>query len=167
VSATQTSARVSAELRAAAEELVLEEAARIDARRYEAWLELFAVDAEYWVPLRENQPDPHTELNIVYDDLARMRDRIVRLTGAFAHAQDPPSRTVRSIAGFRYEAAGENEVIVRSTFVLLEVRSGRQQTYGGRYTHRLRGTPASLLIVQKTVELVNSEEPFGNMTFLL
>jgi hypothetical protein len=31
----------------------------------------------------------------------------------------------------------------------------------------LRGTPASLLIVQKTVELVNSEEPFGNMTFLL
>jgi len=79
------------------------------------------------VPLREGQADPHTELNIVYDDLARMRDRIVRLTGAFAHAQDPPSRTVRSIAGFRFEAAGADEVIVRSTFILLEVRSGRQQ----------------------------------------
>jgi 3-phenylpropionate/cinnamic acid dioxygenase small subunit len=167
VSATQNLPRIGAELRAAAEELVLEEAAQLDARQYTSWLDLFTDDAEYWVPLREGQADPHTELNIVYDDLARMRDRIIRLTGAFAHAQDPPSRTVRSIAGFRYEAAGEGEVIVRSTFILLEVRSGRQQTYGGRYRHRLRGTPERLQIVQKTVELVNSEEPFGNMTFLL
>ena len=167
MSATQHVPRVGTEWRAAAEELVLEEAAQLDARKYTSWLELFADDAEYWVPLREGQADPHTELNIVYDDLARMRDRIVRLTGAFAHAQAPPSRTVRSIAGFRFEAAGADEVIVRSTFILLEVRSGRQQTYGGRYTHRLRGTPEQLRIVQKTVELVNSEEPFGNMTFLL
>ena len=167
MNATQATPRIAAELRAAAEELVLEEAVRLDERKYAAWLELFAEDAEYWVPLREGQADPHAELNIVYDDLARMRDRVVRLTGAFAHAQDPPSRTVRSIAGFRFAAGDDGIVIVRSTFVLLEVRSGRQQTYGGRYAHRLRGTPERLRIVQKTVELVNSEEALGNMTFLL
>jgi benzoate/toluate 1,2-dioxygenase beta subunit len=153
--------------RAAGEDLVLEEAERLDARAYEAWLELFADDAEYWVPLREAQPDPHRELNIVFDDRARMEDRIFRLTGGSAHAQDPPSRTVRNIAGFRFADAGSGEFIVRSTFVLVEVRLGRQQVFGGRYTHRLRETPGRLLIARKTVELVNSEEAFGNLTFLL
>ena len=160
-------AHVDATLRAACEDLVLEEAARLDARAYTTWLDLFTMDAEYWVPLREGQSEPHTELNIIYDDRARMEDRIFRLTGGSDHSQDPPSRTVRNIAGFRYEQTVADEVIVRSTFVLVEVRVGRQQVFGGRYSHRLRGTPERLLIASKTVVLVNSEEPFGNLTFLL
>ncbi len=148
-------------------DLLFREAALLDARQLRDWLELFAETATYWVPLLENYSDPNAELNLVYDDRSRLAERIDRLESGSAYAQDPPSRTVRSIAGFRFEAAGADEVIVRSTFILLEVRSGRQQTYGGRYTHRLRGTPEQLRIVQKTVELVNSEEPFGNMTFLL
>ena len=167
MNATPLRTPVDAALRAAGEDLVLEEAQQLDARAYATWLELFTKDAEYWVPLREGQSDPHAELNIVYDDRARMEDRIFRLTGGSAHSQDPPSRTVRNIAGFRYEATAEGELIVRSTFVLVEVRPGRQHVFGGRYTHRLRGTPGRLLIARKTVELVNSEEPFGNLTFLL
>lgn len=74
---------------------------------------------------------------------------------------------MRNIAGFRYELTAQDEVIVRSTVVLIEVRVGRQEVFGGQYTHRLRGAPESLLIASKTVVLVNSEEPFGNLTFLL
>ena len=74
---------------------------------------------------------------------------------------------MRNIAGFRSTGGDGGAVLVRSTFVLIEVRLGRQQVFGGRYVHEVRGMGSDLRIARKTVMLVNSEEPFGNLTFLL
>ncbi|HEX2173140.1 MAG TPA: aromatic-ring-hydroxylating dioxygenase subunit beta, partial [Dehalococcoidia bacterium] len=84
--------------RDACADFLYHEAELLDARRYREWLALFAEDARYWVPLRENQTDPENELNIIYDDHGRLDDRLYRLEGGYALAQDPPSRTARTIS---------------------------------------------------------------------
>ena len=159
---------VSGEDREACVELVFLEAELLDARRFQDWLALFSKDATYWVPLREGQTDPEGELNIVYDDRNRLEDRVYRLESGFALAQDPLSRTARVISNFRVNAEdGSDLLTVRSTFVIVEVRPGRQQVLGGRYTHHLRKEGDELTIVLKRVDLVNSEEPLSNLTFIL
>ena len=147
-------------------DLLFREAALLDARQLRDWLELFAETATYWVPLLENYSDPNAELNLVYDDRSRLAERIDRLESGSAYAQDPPSRTVRTVAnivvtpcdfGFRCESA----------FMLYELRGGDVQLLAGRYVHELETTPAGLRIRHKLVELVNRTEPFLNLSFVL
>lgn len=146
------------------------EARLLDARQYDAWLALFASDGTYWVPLREGQPDPESELNILYDDAGRLADRVARLNSGIAYAQDPPSRTARTISNIivTREPDAADIVIVESVFTLVEVRAGLQQIWGGSYTHRLRmDGDGRVTIVQKKADLANAEEPLLNLAFLL
>ena len=159
---------VSADHREACLDLVYQEAELLDARRFQDWLGLFAKDAKYWVPLREGQTDPEGELNIIYDDRNRLEDRVYRIESGYALAQDPLSRTARVISNLRVGNEAESKLlVVRSTFVIVEVRPGRQQVLGGHYTHHLRQEGGSLKIVVKRVDLVNSEEPLSNLIFNL
>lgn len=156
------------EQREACTELLYREAELLDTRQYRAWLDLFGPEAIYWIPLREGQTDPENELNIVYDDRNRMEDRVDRLESGFAYAQEPPSRTARVIANVRVMPEdGSGALCVRSAFTLVEVRAGRQHVLGGHYLHRLGWVDGRLLILSKRADLVNSEEPLDNLTFLV
>lgn len=151
---------------AASRLLVEQEADLLDEGRFRDWLELFSADATYWVPLRENQSSSR-ELNIILDDRGRMEQRILRLEGGHAYAQSPRSRTMRQITNIHAAPEGADRAIVKSKFILLEVRYGQQLTYGGRYTHGILQKDGRLLIESKRVDLVNSEGRLGNLTFLL
>lgn len=159
-----------AELERRCARFLFEEARLLDARKYDEWLALFAADGTYWVPLREGQPDPESELNILYDDAGRLADRVARLNSGIAYAQDPPSRTSRTISNIivRNDAGAGGTVGVESVFTLVEVRAGVQQVWGGIYTHRLRiDDDGRITIVQKKADLANAEEPMLNLAFLL
>jgi benzoate/toluate 1,2-dioxygenase subunit beta len=161
---------MSVELERRCARFLFHEAKLLDARDYDAWLALFAADATYWVPLREGQPDPESELNILYDDAGRLADRVARLNSGIAYAQEPPSRTSRTISNIMVsrDTAASDTVVVESAFTLVEVRAGVQQVWGGRYTHRLRvDGDETLTIVQKKADLANAEEPMLNLAFLL
>lgn len=147
-------------------ELVEREAELLDDRKYVDWLDLYTNDSYYWVPLREAQEDP-AKLNLIYDDRRRMEFRIERLTGGFAHAQLPPSRTTRVISNFKIGPEVDGVVEITSKFVLFEVRREVQTIFGGRYAHRIRPGPGGLRICSKRVDLVNSDTRHGNLTFIL
>jgi len=162
----EEAAAVSTDERQRCADLLYREAALLDARELRAWLDLFAKTSTYWVPLLERYSDPDAELNLVYDDRSRLGERIDRLESGIAHAQDPPSRTVRTIAnivvsrrdfGYRCESA----------FMLYELRGGDVQLLAGRYVHDLESTADGLRIRHKMVELVNRTEPFFNLSFVL
>lgn len=143
------------------------EAALIDERRYREWLELFTDDALYWVPQLEGE-DPERLVSISYDDRQRLGERVLRLEGGFAHAQDPPSRTCHLVGNVAIVGEKEGELEVHSNLVVAEVRRSRQSLYGGRVEHRLaRGENAALKIRRKVVRLINSDAPLGNLSFLL
>ena len=81
-------------LRERVTDFVVREADLADARDYEAWLELWAPEAIYWVPCNEDDYDPRQHVSIIYDDYQRLVERCTRLSSQGAFAQEPPSRFV-------------------------------------------------------------------------
>lgn len=148
------------------EAFLFREAGLLDGGELDAWLELFAEDATYWVPRGDGGGDPEDALAIVRDRVPQLRERVWRLGNGVAHAQEPRSRTARIVGNVCASEDGDG-IDATSTFVLCEFRRDRQRVYAGRYRHRLRRTPDRLAIVLKQAELVDGGGYLGNLSILL
>ncbi|MDH6288236.1 aromatic-ring-hydroxylating dioxygenase subunit beta [Rhodococcus opacus] len=153
----------------AACELVEKEAEILDDGRYEDWLNLWAAEALYWVPTTpEPDPDdPFASVSLVYADRSEINDRVSRLLGGHAFAQDPFSRTTRILSKPRATAREDGTVVVESRFILHEVRLEQVHVWSGRYSHEIVTVNETPMISRKIVLLVNCDRPLPNMTFLL
>lgn len=154
--------------REAVEAFLFHEADLLDDMDAEAWLALWAPECCYWVPCngRDDSTDPQRQVSIIYDDRARLEDRIYRLLSSAAHSQRPRSRMRRVVGNIRFEVR-EGEVHTRSNFLLAELRRGRQEIWSGVSQHRLLPAGDGFQIRAKTVLLTQSDEPIDNLTFLL
>ncbi len=148
------------------EEFLFHEAALLDARDFDRWLELFAQDATYWIPSGSDELDPDRQVSIVYDGLPRMRERVARLASGIAWAQEPPSRTLHLIGNVAASFSSEL-VTVTSSLVVTEFRRGRQHLHAGRCRHELRRAGEDFEIVLKKIELINNDGFLGNLSILL
>lgn len=149
--------------------LLSEEVRLLDARQYEAWLALLTEDFVYHVPCGPGRVDPSSRVSIAYDDRARVEERVWRLESGFAHSQLPPSLTQHVISDVAIRGHEGSDVMVESSFVLAEVRSDVQSLYVGSAEHRLRrhNDTNSWRIARKVVNLLNSDSPLGNLSFIL
>jgi 3-phenylpropionate/cinnamic acid dioxygenase small subunit len=151
-------------------EFLFREARLADEHRYDEWLSLWGERVLYYAPCNDDSADPARHTAIIIDDRQRLEERIARLKGGAAHAQDPPSRLRRVIGNVEVVPGPDaNRVEVWSNFVLFETRRGRQQIYAGRCKHVLElGDDGQLVsMLEKRVFLVTNDEPLGNLTFLL
>jgi len=149
-----------------AEDLLYEEARLLDERRYDDWMAMLTGDAVYWLPLNGSGGDPNREISIIHDDFAQLRDRIERLATGVAHAQSPPSRTARLISNVEVAQPAQDHAIVRSAFLLYEIRRGKQLLYAGRCEYRLRFDGRWKIALKKAV-LVNNDEVIDNLTYIV
>jgi 3-phenylpropionate/cinnamic acid dioxygenase small subunit len=147
-------------------ELLYEEAAAIDERRFEDWLALYTEDAIYWVPQGEEDDHVH-RVSIAYDDHRRLHERVLRLTSGFAYSQDPPSRTCHVVGNVRVTGEADGAIQVASNQIVTEVRRNVQNIYSGRFEHELVLAEGGYRIRRKTIRLMNSDVPLGNVTFLI
>ncbi len=150
-----------------AEDLLYAEARLLDERRYDEWLGMLAEDVTYWVPSNGDGIDPNREIALIYDDLAKIRNRIGRLATGVAHAQNPPSKTRRLVSNVQLDATEGNAAIVSSAFILYELRRGRERVFAGRCEYRMRREDDRWKIAAKKVVLVNNDEVIDNLTFIL
>ncbi len=150
-----------------AEEILFEEARVLDGRHYDEWFAMLTEDAIYWVPCNGEGIDPSREISLVYDDYARLRDRIDRLNSGVAHAQSPASRTCRLISNVQIEQTSTDTAAVTSAFFLYELRQSRPRIFAGRYQHRLRLENGRWKIEWKKAVLVNNDEVIDNLTFIV
>jgi benzoate/toluate 1,2-dioxygenase subunit beta len=148
------------------EEFLYHEAALLDERRYEDWLELYADDAVYWIP-QGDEPDPSRKVSIAYDDRRRLHERVLRLAGGFAHSQDPPSQTCHLVGNPRVLSASEDDLQLTSNLLVAEVRRSTQNIYAARVEHRLLPRDESFLIRRKVIWLLNRDVALGNVSFLI
>jgi len=152
--------------KAEAEAFLVQEARLLDERRFEAWMNLFAADGYYWVPARADQPDPHSEVSLIFDDREIMEQRIKRLQHPRIFAQLPPSRAVRQVTNVSIDEVDRKrgECITRSVFFMYEFRPTLpepvQRIFAGEYRHCLRRTGNGLLIAWKKTMLVNCDASF-------
>jgi benzoate/toluate 1,2-dioxygenase beta subunit len=106
-------------------------------------------------------------VSLLYEDRKRLVERVQRLGGGFAYAQEPPSRTVHLVSNVQVTGESEGLLAVSSVLMVTEARRGRQNVYAGEVDHRLRRTETGYSITFKEIRLVNSDSPLGNLTFLL
>ncbi len=153
---------VSPQARLAAEDFLVAEAALLDDRRFDEWLELFTDDLEYVVPVRTirrrgNGDDVDWESRHFDDNKASMSLRVRRLTETdVAWAEDPPSFTRRLVTNFRYAPGpGDAELTVRTNLLLYRSRgtSGQHDLIAGERTDVLRLVDGRLKIAKRQVVL--------------
>jgi benzoate/toluate 1,2-dioxygenase beta subunit len=156
-----------AAVRDAAIDLLHREARLLDEGRLEDWLELFVPECLYWMPMTPGGGDPAQEVTLAFDDRRRLEDRVAWLRSAYIWSQIPRSRTLRMITNVEVLATGEpDEVLVRSNFVVYDVRPGYAATFPGWSAHRLRATDDGWAIVVKQINLLDSDQAHANLSII-
>ena len=122
--------RVSRDLQQGVEQLLYEEAALLDDRRLDEWLDLFTDDARYVLLAREKVQhkgsgrlgDEFPTTVLTNDDKAFLVLRVRRLDTNLAHSERPPSFTRRLITNVRIQVRGSGTLAVRSNFQVYQGR---------------------------------------------
>jgi len=144
------------------EQFLYHEARLLDTQQYEAWLDLFTPDATYWVPLEQEQKDPHETSSIIHDDRTLLELRVRQARHPRAHARLPLARTVHTVGNILVS----DGLKVNSTLQVVEFRNDRQRVWGALVEHRLRRDGDSYRIAHKRVDLVNSEGELDGIAIL-
>jgi 3-phenylpropionate/cinnamic acid dioxygenase small subunit len=137
--------------------LVALESRLLDEARYAEWLELFAEDAHYWVPLTPGQQDPLQAPSLMYEDKLMLRMRVQRIAAAAAPSLQTVSRCVHILQTATVEAVGASSCLTRCPFFYIESRGDQQQIWGGIAWHHWEVRGENLLIGLKRIDLVNCE----------
>jgi 3-phenylpropionate/cinnamic acid dioxygenase small subunit len=144
------------------EQFLFHEAQLLDTQRFEEWLALFTEDATYWVPLEQNQKDPHETSSLIYDDRTLLELRVKQFRHPRAHARAPLARTIHQVSNVVVD-----DLTVRSTLTVIEFRNEKQRLWAGLVEHQLRRERDSFRIARKRIDLVNSEGELEGISILL
>jgi 3-phenylpropionate/cinnamic acid dioxygenase small subunit len=146
------------------QDLVIREAALLDAWQLDAWLALYAPECAYWVPTEWGQESPHTTISHIYDDRRLLETRVRRFKHAMFHAQKPPSRTLRSCTNFR---AGPEPDSILCTYEVAEFRNGKHRRYVARCRHDVLRGAHGLLIARKRLDLLDCDAVQDGISIIL
>lgn len=149
--------------------LVIHEARLIDEHRLEEWLDLYADDCLYWMPLEWGQTDPRLHASLMHDDKLLLRVRVERLKGNRTFSQKPKSRCHHVLQtpsiDWRDDAGGAYHLY--TPFHYVETRQDEQHLYAGWARHHLVVADGRLRIKVKRVDLVNPDAAFGNIQLFM
>ena len=152
--------------RAQAEEFLYREALLLDRGEWDAWLDLYLLDAVFWMPAWRDETtptsDPDSELSLIYYRGRRnLEDRVWRARSGLSVASTPLPRVVHSVTNILVESARETEAVISSSFNvhLYDRRSERTHVFFGRYEHRLQPAEGGWRIASKKILLLNDVIP--------
>jgi 3-phenylpropionate/cinnamic acid dioxygenase small subunit len=140
------------------------EAALLDARQFEDWLDLFTEDAIYWVPAWNDDgsltTNPQSEVSLIYyDSKARLGERVWRIRSGMSAASNPLPRTTHLVTNIQVENATIAQPLIKvsnawqaNSFSL----TTQETTCFFGYTHSiLRQEGGQLRIKEKKIVVAN------------
>jgi 3-phenylpropionate/cinnamic acid dioxygenase small subunit len=150
-------------------DFIYREARLIDQQRFEEWLDLYADDARYWMPLEWGQSDPKLVGSLLYEDKLLLGIRAERLKGRRTFSQKPKSRCHHVMQQPQIEERDEanNRYVIWTAMHYVETRLDEQQLYAAWATHTLSVENGVLKIKLKRVDLVNCDAAFGNIQLFM
>lgn len=152
---------VAPELQAEVEQFLYRQAELLDGKHWQAYIDCFAADGVYWMPVTPAQTSWEREPSIFAEDTLLMEVRKNRVSHPNAWSQAPMWETNHLVSHVAIESIGGNEIKVRSRFHLMELRRDNVRHFGGRYQHWLvRGADGALRIRLQRVDLFNSQAPY-------
>ena len=150
-------------------DFVVREARLIDQQRFDAWLDMYADDAFYWMPLEWNQTDPRLTCSLMYEDKLLLSIRVERLKGARTFSQKPKSRCHHVLQTPQVDSrdAAANSYVTWTPMHYVETRLDEQTLYAAWATHHLSVENGRLRIKLKRVDLINCDAAFGNIQLFM
>ncbi|MEH2523199.1 MULTISPECIES: aromatic-ring-hydroxylating dioxygenase subunit beta [unclassified Bradyrhizobium] len=150
-------------------DFVVSEARLIDQQRFDEWLDMYADDAFYWMPLEWNQTDPRLTCSLMYEDKLLLSIRVERLKGARTFSQKPKSRCHHVLQTPQVDSrdAATNNYVTWTPMHYLETRLDEQTLYAAWATHHLGVEHGRLKIKLKRVDLINCDAAFGNIQLFM
>ena len=143
------------------EQFLYRQAELLDAKHWQAWIDLFDEPGVYWMPVTPEQTEWEGSPSIFAEDKLMMEIRKGRVTHPNAWSQAPMWETNHLVSHVALESVAPNEIKVRSRFHMMELRRDSVRHFGGRYQHTLvRGADGALRIRLQRVDLFNSQAPF-------
>lgn len=162
------------------EEFLYREADTIDSRRFEEWLEFFAEDIRYWVPIRKNLPfnkrfeDVTDERQSAWidDNSATLRARIYQVMTKIHWAEEPLSRVSHIVTNVYVDAVDDTPdgqvITVRSK---LMCHRSRMEEAGellvAKREDKIRRTDAGLKIFWRKILIDQATLHVKNLSFFL
>jgi len=148
---------------------VYREARLLDEHRFDEWLELFADDGRYWMPLEWGQTDARLTCSLMYEDKLLLTIRVERLKGNRTFSQKPKSRCHHLLQAPQIDRRDDSrgEYVTWTPLQYVETRFDEQNFFAAWVTHHLALEDGRLRIKLKRVDLVNCEAAFGNIQLFL
>ncbi len=142
------------------EVLLYRQAALLDARNWQGWIDLFADDGVYWVPANPEQTDWKREPSIFAEDRDLMDVRMGRLSHPNAWSQAAQWGTNHLVGNIIIEAATAQTLEVHSRFQMMEMRRDMMRHFGGTYRHSLVKVGSQWKIRLQRVDLMNGQASY-------
>lgn len=136
------------------------EALCLDTKNWDAWIELYAEDAVYWVPAWDDDgkptKDPQREISLIYyANRGGLEDRIFRIrTGRSASASNAPARTSHIAQLLQIEARG-NHTYARTNWTVHSFKENVTITYYGWAEYELAPHGDSWRIKRRVAHVLN------------
>jgi 3-phenylpropionate/cinnamic acid dioxygenase small subunit len=146
-------------------DFVTGEARLLDQQRFDEWIDLFAEDSHYWMPLERGQTDPRLVASLMYEDKLLLRIRVERLKSNRTYSQKPRSYCHHLLQVPRIEQRDQrdNRYVTWTPLHYVETRGDEQMLLAAWATHHLAIIDGAIRIKLKRVDLVNCDAAFGSI----
>jgi 3-phenylpropionate/cinnamic acid dioxygenase small subunit len=152
---------VAGDLQREVEQFLYAQAELLDGKHWQAFIDLFADDGVYWMPVTREQTEWEGSPSIFAEDKLMMEIRKGRVSHPNAWSQAPMWETNHLVGHVAIESAATSAIEVRSRFHMMELRRDAVRHFGGSYRHTLvRDAAGALKIRLQRVDLFNSLAPF-------
>lgn len=136
------------------------EARFLDDREWDAWLALYAPEAEFWMPSWKEDDtlvtDPQRQISLIYyPNRGGLEDRIFRIRTERSSASTPEPRTSHNISNVEILEQSANECKLRFNWLTLSHRYKTTDTFFGTSFYTLDISGAEPKITNKKVVLKN------------
>ena len=150
----------SGDLQRRVEQFLFAQSELLDHKHWQDYIDLFADDGVYWMPVTTDQTEWEGSPSIFAEDKPMMRVRMGRVTHPNAWSQAPMWATNHVIGNVVIESEGTKEIVVRSRFHMMELRRDNVRHFGGTYRHTLVKAGKSFRIKLQRVDMFNSQAPY-------
>lgn len=140
--------------------LLTQQATLLDARQWDAWMDLFTEDGVYWMPAAPEQTDWASQPSIFAEDRLLMEIRAARLLHPNAWSQAAQWATHHLLGTTLVEAMQGESVSTYTPFQMMEVRRDKVRHFGGSYRHHLVRQGGHWKIRLQRVDLFNAQASY-------
>ncbi len=147
------------------EQFLYNEAALLDERRYEEWINLIADDIHYFMPIRKNvkfgeweheNSDPSSEISWFDEGKETLAGRVRQLMTGVHWAEEPVSRIRHIISNVRVTGVNGDEIAVSDNFFVWHNRLLEEvNLFVGRRDNVLRRDPETGFKIAKRAILLD------------